>query len=706
MKSVSSVRSVMSAMSSLWSNITGSAGRTERQMDQYRENIRYLYSCFTKLPALKLCPDHQATLVSGYEEFPFDSAVPLFAFKNVSALEICDLDFRSFHGWDRLAEQLRSLTVRRANLEDPIDLLRHIVLDDGEKRRRRSFKTLPTTPSTPGSAWPSSPKPRKMELARTVSVPNSPVHAEHRHSASLGSPFGIMSLGPADSGKGPTHSQHRRQRSDSPTFPSSAKSHGYPKPPRRGDSIRQRRSSGSSGSSYEVTPRNSTTDLLTFGTLPSSKWRFLRHLSLAENALTHISVTSLVPVALTLHSLDLSGNLFNEIPDALSSLTHLRALNLSNCMIDSLQSLTRSPLPAITTLNLRSNRLANLSGIERLFSLERLDLRDNVLRDPCEIARLTALPDLLDLYVFKNPFTKTHTNYRVAIFNLFRSTPGHQHDVVIDGHGPKGSEKAQLVDRVPEPPNKPVVPLPVEDEHPPSIVVGAPTEGELQDLDAERLTDSMPLHRRCTSNFGPRHLRRKPRSGRPRLVELTHADADAPESHTPTRVPRRHGEDPSLTQTHVTPQQAFDLPSPESSLYHTAPTRQTHQPSAKPALDSAFSSPTPAPKMRLPTGHGRNAPACDTGPVPAAASPTTVPETPPKNPIKHTLDTFKTDLSKGWLGSFGDNRSRVREDRSSSVREFSPASKASTIRAETPVPSPAPAQKRLSVVQVGGGGPE
>jgi len=156
--SVSSVRSVMSSMSSLWSSLTlsgSSAAKAEKQMNEYKANLRYLYSCFTKIPALKLSPDRQARLIEGFEEFPFDTAVPLWAFKNVSALEICDLDFRQFHGWDRMADQLRSLTLRRANVDDPLDLLHHIVLDDGEGRRKRSFKTtLPTTPSTPGAPWP------------------------------------------------------------------------------------------------------------------------------------------------------------------------------------------------------------------------------------------------------------------------------------------------------------------------------------------------------------------------------------------------------------------------------------------------------------------------------------------------------------------------------------------------------------------------
>jgi hypothetical protein len=126
-------------------------------------------------------------------------------------------------------------------------------------------------------------------------------------------------------------------------------------------------------------------------------------------------------------------------------------------MIDSLHSLTRNPLPAITALNLRGNRLRSLAGIERLPSLERLDLRDNNLFDPTEIARLTNLPEIREIWVSGNPFVKTHPNYRVVIFNLFRRTPGYSEDIIIDGSGPGYTERKQLADRVAEVESTPVI---------------------------------------------------------------------------------------------------------------------------------------------------------------------------------------------------------------------------------------------------------
>lgn len=115
--SVTSVRSVMTGVSSLWSNLgfgSSITSRQEKAKAALDADLKYLYSAFTKVPCLKLAPDRKAKLVEGYEEFPFDTAVPLLAFKNTSSLEICDIDIRQFFGWDKLSEQLRSLVVKRA----------------------------------------------------------------------------------------------------------------------------------------------------------------------------------------------------------------------------------------------------------------------------------------------------------------------------------------------------------------------------------------------------------------------------------------------------------------------------------------------------------------------------------------------------------------------------------------------------------------
>ena len=516
--SVSSVRSVMSGMSSLWSTFrigSTSEAKAEKQKAQLQEDLRYLYSAFTKIPCLRLSPDHKARLISGYEEFPFDTAVPLFAFKNVTALEIHDVDFRQFYGWDRLAENLRSLTVKRAGVDDPADLLVNVVLDDMDKRRRRSAKT--NTSSSPWSA--ASPAAKHAQLARSESPPSSPTVGSKQSTSPRSATAGRESS---------SRGGQQRQRSTSPNRPPSSRhgsSHVYGRSTNSAPNIR--RSSGSSSSSVRsTTPRGSSSNLLSLGWFPATKWRFLRHLSLADNALTTISAASLAPLTNTLQSLDLSANLFAEIPDSIASLTCLRALNLSNCMIDGLHSLGRNPLPAITTLNLRSNRLTSLAGVERLLSLERVDFRDNRLTDPTEVARLTCVPDITDVYVNRNPFCKTHTNYRVTIFNLFRKTPGYTEDIVIDSTGPTGAEKKLLVDRVPEVRGVPIVKPPPEDDTqplphvPPKVVKAVDSPSDLPSM----LQRAGSLQRTKSGRSGQESQKKK-KGPKRRIVELSQGDS-------------------------------------------------------------------------------------------------------------------------------------------------------------------------------------
>ncbi|KAF9889896.1 hypothetical protein FE257_006768 [Aspergillus nanangensis] len=512
--SVSSVRSVMSGMSGLWSSIglgsKDSPSKSEKAKAAIDADLKYLYSAFTKIPCLRLAPDRRARLIRGYEEFPFDTAVPLHSFKNLGALEIIDIDFRSFFGWDRLSEQLRTLTVKRANLEDPADLLTGIVLDDIDKRRRRSSKNQPS----PVLGWSGNTHPQpvhKSDIPGSLSAPGSPV-ADPAFGTSTSPKAVAMTRGGSDGGK-----SRARTGSISPSRPTSSKhSHRHS----RGHSARIRRTgSGSSNSSETSGHRSGSSSNLPAGILPPTKWRFLRHLGLPDNSLTSLTTASLAPVANTLHSLDLSANLFTEVPDSIASLVALRALNLANCMIESLHSLSRNPLPAITALNLRGNRLRSLAGIERLLSLERLDLRDNKLTDPTEIARLTCLPEIREIWVSGNPFVKTHSGYRVVIFNLFRRTPGYSEDIIIDGSGPGYTERKQLVERAAEPEATPVIRSTAADH---SAVVSKPTPSISQGGAAPKPSEVHEGHTRRVSQdeVGVGSSRRK-KGHRRRIVDLS-----------------------------------------------------------------------------------------------------------------------------------------------------------------------------------------
>ena len=516
--SVSSMRSVMSNMTSFWSSIgigSGSA-KTDKAQAQLSADIKYLYSAFTKIPCLRLSPDHRARLIKGYEEFPFDTAVPLWVFKNLSALEIYDLDFRQFFGWDKLADQLRSLTLKRSNVEDPLDLIVHIVLDDMDKRRRRSSK--PQSPPTP--IWPASPAGRHMESSRLSFNAGTP---EHSHMASSASPRSSLHT------RGQSEiliARSARNKSSSPSRPTSARQSSSYRQVKSGNDRLKRSGSGSSNSSTHSlnTSRNrSSSNLLSMGILPASKWRFLRHLSLADNSLTSLTSSGLAPLANTLQSLDISSNLFTEVPDCLAILAGLRALNLANCMIESLHSLSKSPLPAITALNLRSNRLRSMAGIERLFSLERLDVRENQISDPTEFARLTGIPDVHEIYVVGNPLVKLHNNYRLTIFNLFRAAPGYTEDIAIDSSGPGYGERRNLKERATE---SAVIPVAKAPEAPSDWP--ASTSAEISRIPSSVASRVVPTERpipQSTQSEAIVGSTRRKKGSKRRIVDLSHDES-------------------------------------------------------------------------------------------------------------------------------------------------------------------------------------
>lgn len=526
LRSVSSVRSVMSNVSSIWSSIRSSV-RDGKKDSQHREDMRYLYSCFTKIPALRLAPDIRAKLIAGFEEFPFDTAVPVFVFKNLSCLEVIDLDFRQIYGWDALSKQLRTLTIRRGQLDDPTDVLVDVVLDDIDKRRRRSSRApVPTTPSTPGGSWMLTSRPRYAELSSSYSNPATPYTKQRSGS--------LVELPPSAT---PGTPGQVRQRSCSP--PQQRPGSGPMAVINHNLTTDARRSSSSQGSSlHRTTSRQKSVDLIAFTVLPTSAWQFLRHLSLAENGLHYISAASLAPVAPTLQSLDLSSNLFTDIPDALASLSQLRALNLSNCMIDSLRSLSRSPLPAITTLNLRGNRIYSLAGTEKLYSLEKIDLRENKFVDPSEMARLSGIPYLSHVYVAKNSFTKTHPEYRTTIFNIFRRTPGRTEDIMIDSQGPMNNEKSKLVDMAPDLPTVAVVKPEAEDLCVEDNVVFVDRTNSAQGSDIKTDVEVIAI----PVSTPPR--RKKP--SRKRVVQLTASEPGSP-------IPPPSGKSKSTSYHDTTP---------------------------------------------------------------------------------------------------------------------------------------------------------
>ena len=117
--------------------------------------MRYLYSSFTKLPALSICAPSKKIIAELLNDSPSQNAVPLDAFKNLQALQCEDIDPRTLLGWDRLAESLRSLRIRKSGLQDMSEIFLGAVLDDQARRQgsvsRKRQRNIPEGPITRAS---------------------------------------------------------------------------------------------------------------------------------------------------------------------------------------------------------------------------------------------------------------------------------------------------------------------------------------------------------------------------------------------------------------------------------------------------------------------------------------------------------------------------------------------------------------------------
>lgn len=164
--SLTSLRSSLSVVSGL---SLGVGWRNKTELQSIDAELKYLYSSFTKLPALSIRAPGPKVIEELAGDLPTQNALPLDAFKNLSTLECIDIDPRALLGWDRLAEGLRSLVVKRSGLEDVTDIFIAAVQDDQAqsdsasesnrrrlRHRRRSFSSTIIPPSVPeeGSSDP------------------------------------------------------------------------------------------------------------------------------------------------------------------------------------------------------------------------------------------------------------------------------------------------------------------------------------------------------------------------------------------------------------------------------------------------------------------------------------------------------------------------------------------------------------------------
>lgn len=91
-----------------------------------------------------------------------------------------------------------------------------------------------------------------------------------------------------------------------------------------------------------------------------------------------------------------------------SYLTNLRKANYL-CPFFSMRG-TNMMLGNVTVLLLANNSIENVCGLERLYSLKKLDLTSNKIKELCDVSALAKLPNLMELNMKGNPIVKRGEN--------------------------------------------------------------------------------------------------------------------------------------------------------------------------------------------------------------------------------------------------------------------------------------------------------
>ncbi|KAH3666277.1 hypothetical protein OGAPHI_004466 [Ogataea philodendri] len=421
--SMSSVKSVMSSVSALWHNLSYNGNKGENIIS----DLKYLYSAFTKLPCLRLANDPNAKLIEGHEEYPFDTSTPIRIFKNLSVLEISDLDPKEIYGWHILSENIRFLVIKRTHINDPYDVLVSLVNDDVDKRG--------SIYSEGSEHSPSSTAPHAIPVSKRNSFSSPPLAGSSNFSSSYGSSYHHYFSGSLPEKSSPPSSYYSSRLPVDDKFSLvSRRQYQYPQksryPPLDPLPIME-----------QVPPMSAPIEF------PSQHWKLLKHLSLTENKITTISEAAFQNLE-NLSSLDLSYNKLTEVPtEALSKLANLKSLNLSYNKLASTKSFPKA-LQKLTILNLRGNQLTSLDSMENLNALEKIDLRQNRLTKVTELKPLLLLNSdavkLTTLYLVGNPVA-SNRGYRIELFNLFNGV-SYGNELRIDGSRPGIFESRLLLD--------------------------------------------------------------------------------------------------------------------------------------------------------------------------------------------------------------------------------------------------------------------
>lgn len=149
-----------------------------------------------------------------------------------------------------------------------------------------------------------------------------------------------------------------------------------------------------------------------------------------------------------LEYLDLSRNAICHIIH-LQDCIDLRVLDLSYNRIRILSNLERV-VGGLRCLSLVGNQIRSIDGLQKIYSLERVDIMDNDIDDFAEVQHLCRLPNLSAVLLRGNPIAAEEQSYRMRVFREFIKTgaatmaQSHPSFPVLDGKDIAESELNRL----------------------------------------------------------------------------------------------------------------------------------------------------------------------------------------------------------------------------------------------------------------------
>uniref|UniRef100_A0AC35U5V7 PX domain-containing protein n=1 Tax=Rhabditophanes sp. KR3021 TaxID=114890 RepID=A0AC35U5V7_9BILA len=144
-------------------------------------------------------------------------------------------------------------------------------------------------------------------------------------------------------------------------------------------------------------------------------WTTIEHADFSFNECTEIDGS--IQLLKSLQKLNFSHNQLESIGSSLHHLMHLTDITLTNNCISTVEN-WHLKLGNVKNLNLSGNDITNLNGLGKLFSLQSLNLSENLLGNIESIMALQNLPVLENLILKGNKIQKI-VDYRAKVLHIF-----------------------------------------------------------------------------------------------------------------------------------------------------------------------------------------------------------------------------------------------------------------------------------------------